>query len=113
MDDCDGRRRMRQLYIRPGVGRTGFVEAMNRRWGRDGVRCSRGSNDELYPHYFVAATESHIELHLDQRYNRLPGDSFFVRTTYDIDGEAEFCAFFEPLLLPGGGRHEFIGESIR
>ncbi len=75
----NGRRRMRQLYVRPGVGRTGFVEAMSRRWGRDNLRCSRSSKEEYYPHYFVPAIEGHIELHLDPQYNRLLGDSFFVR----------------------------------
>lgn len=108
----NGRRRMRQLYIRSGIGRTGFVEAMARRWGRDGLRCSGSSNDELYPHYFVSAIEGHIELHLDPQYNRLPGDSFFVRACYDIDSEADLAAFVEPLLLPGGGPHEFTGEPI-
>jgi hypothetical protein len=107
----NGRRRMRQLYVRAGVGREGFVEAMARRWGHANLRCSRNSKDELYPHYFVAAIEGHIELHLDPQYNRLPGDSFFVRACYDIDGEADLAAFVEPLLLPGGGPHEFIGAS--
>jgi len=108
----NGRRRMRQLYIRPGVGRTGFVDAMAGRWGRDGVRCSRSAKEELYPYYFVQAIETHIELHLDPQYNRLPGDSFFVRACYDIDSEADFASFVEPLLLPGGGPHEFTGEPI-
>ena len=107
----NGRRRMRQLYVRPGVGRTGFVEAMARRWGRDNLRCSRSSEAEYYPHYFVPAIEGHIELHLDPQYNRLPGDSFFVRACYDIDSEADLAAFVEPLLLPGGGPHELMGEA--
>ena len=108
----NGRRRMRQLYVRPGVGRSGFVEAMARRWGSDSLRCSRSSKDELYPHYFVPAIEGHIELHLDPEYNRLPGDSFVVRACYDIDCEADFAAFVEPLLLPGGGPYEYTGEPI-
>jgi hypothetical protein len=108
----NGRRRMRQLYVRPGVGRTGFVEAMARRWGPDTLRCSRSAQGELYPHYFVAAIEGHIELHLDPQYSQLPGDSFFVRACYDIESEAELAAFVEPLLLPGGGPHEFTGEPI-
>jgi hypothetical protein len=108
----NGRRRMRQLYVRPGVGRAGFVEAMARRWGPDTLRCSRSTQGELYPHYFEAAIEGHIELHLDPQYPRLPGDSFFVRACYDIDSEAELAAFVEPLLLPGGGPHEFMGEPI-
>jgi hypothetical protein len=105
------RRRMRQLCVRPGVGRSGFVEAMARRWGRAHLRCSRSSKDELYPHYFVAAIEGHIELHLDPQYNRLPGDSFFVRARYDIESEADLATFVEPLLLPGGGPHDSIGPS--
>jgi hypothetical protein len=108
----NGRRRMRQLYIRSEVGRTGFVEAMARRWGRESLRCSGRSDDELFPDYFVPAIEGHLELHLDPRYNRLPGDSFFVRATYDIDSEADLAAFVEPLLLPGGGPHEFTGEPF-
>jgi hypothetical protein len=59
----NGGRRMRQLYVRPGVGRTGFVEAMARRWGSDNLRCSRTSKEEYYPHYFVPAIEGHIVLH--------------------------------------------------
>lgn len=105
------RRRMRQLYVRPGVGRGGFVEAMARQWGRAHVRCSRTNSDELYPHYFVAAIGGHIELHLDPQYNRLRGDSFFVRARYDIESEADLAAFVEPLLLPGGGPYEFLGPS--
>lgn len=110
-EPCNGRRRMRQLYVRSGVGRTGFVEALVGRWGRDSLRCSRSSKEELYPVYFVAAIEAYIELHLDPQYNRLPGDSFFVRVCYDIDSEDDLAAFVEPLLLPGGGPHEFMGES--
>lgn len=105
----NGRRRMRQFCVRSGVGRTGFVEAMGQRWGQDTVRCSRITDAELYPHYFVPAIEGHIELHLDPQYNRLPGDSFFVRVCYDIDSEADLAAFAEPLLLPGGGPHERTG----
>jgi hypothetical protein len=108
----NGRRRMRQLYVRPGVGRAGFFEAMARRWGSDSLRCSRSSKDERYPHYFVPAIEGHIELHLDPEYNRLPGDSFFVRACYDMESEADLAAFVEPLLLPGGGPHEYTGEPI-
>jgi hypothetical protein len=108
----NGRRRMRQLYVRPGVGRTGFVESMARRWGRDNLRCSRSSKEEYYPDYFVPAIEGHIELHLDPQSNRLPGDSFFVRVCYDIDSEADLAAFVEPLLLPGGGPHEFMREPF-
>lgn len=104
----NGRRRMRQFYVRSGVGRTGFVEALARRWGRDSLRCS--CREEFYPLYFVTAIEAYIELHLDPQYNRLPGDSFFVRASYDIDSEADLAAFVEPLLLPGGGPYEFIGE---
>lgn len=109
-EPTNGRRRMRQLYVRPGVGRIGFVEAMVRRWGRDSVRCSRYSTEELNPHYFVTAIEGHIELGLGPQYDRLPGDSFFVRACYDIDSEADLASFIEPLLLPGGGPHEFIGK---
>jgi hypothetical protein len=107
----NGRRRMRQLYVRPGVGGDGFVEAMAKRWGRQSLRRSSASQDELWPVYCVAPIEGYIELHLDPQYNRLPGDSFFVRARYDIDSEAEFAEFVEPLLLPGGGPHEFIGDS--
>ena len=40
-----------------------------------------------------------------------PADGFFVRARYDIDSETDLAAFAEPLLLPGGGPHDFIGES--
>ncbi|MFO0964071.1 MAG: hypothetical protein U0793_00605 [Gemmataceae bacterium] len=107
----NGRRRMRQLYVRPGVDRAGFVEAMARRWGSNTLRCSRPSKEELYPHYFVHAIEAHIELHLDPQYPKLPSGSFFVRASYDADSEADFAAFVEPLLLPGGGPHECAGDK--
>jgi hypothetical protein len=107
----NGRRRMRQLYVRSGVGHDGFVDCMAHRWGHESLRCSRNSPGELYPHYFAAAIEGHLELHLDPQRNRLPHGSFFVRARYDIDSEAEWASFVEPLLLPGGGPHEFIGES--
>ena len=85
---------------------------MARRWGRDSLRCSRSSDEELYPHYFVTAIEGDIELHLDPHDNRLSENSFFVRACYDIDIEADLAAFVEPLLLPGGGPHERTGEPI-
>jgi len=107
----NGRRRMRQLNVRSGVGREGFVDAMVRRWGRESLRCSRSKKDELFPVYFLSAIEGCIELHLDPQYNQLPADSFFVRARYDIDSEMEFAACVEPLLLPGGGPHEFIGDA--
>jgi hypothetical protein len=110
-EPMNGRRRMCQFYVRPGVGRVGFVESMAQRWGRESLRCSRSARDELFPHYFVPAIEGHIELYLDPQYNRLPGDSFFVRARYDIDSEAELAAFAEPLLLPGGGPHDYVGDS--
>jgi hypothetical protein len=109
----NGRRRMRQFYVGPGIGRKGFVEAMGRRWGRENLLCSRNS-EHPYPIYFMSAIEGQFDLHLDPNdpdYNRLPGDSFFVRARYDLDSEADLTAFAEPLLLPGGGPHEFIGES--
>jgi hypothetical protein len=93
----NGRRRMRQLYVGPGLGRAGFVEAMARRWGRESLRCSRNSPDELYPVYFVPEIEGRIELHLDPEYPRLPAGSFFVRARYDIDSEGR-TRLWPPLL---------------
>ncbi|HQR09005.1 MAG TPA: hypothetical protein PLN21_19440 [Gemmatales bacterium] len=107
----NGRRRMRQLYIRPGVGRTGFADALARRWGRDTVRCSRNSPDDLHPTYFVSAIEAYIELSLGPKQG-IPSDSFFVRASYDVDSEVDFSAFVEPLLLPGGGPYESLGEPF-
>ena len=106
----NGRRRMRVFAVRAGIGRDGFVDSMARRWGREGMRCSRTAGDELYPHYFVPAIEGHIELLL-AKHDRLHPDWFTVRARYDIDSEADLAAFVEPLLLPGGGPHDFIGES--
>jgi hypothetical protein len=106
----NGRRRMSVLTIRPGIVPGGFIESMARRWGREGLRCSRPSADETYPHYFVPAIEGHIELLLEKS-NRLPPGSFSVRARYDRDSETDFAAFAEPLLLPGGGPHDFTGEA--
>jgi hypothetical protein len=107
----NGRRRMRTFAVRPGIGGGGFVDAMAQHWGRESLRCSRNSIDELYPHYFVPAIEGHIELHLDPNYSRLPSGCFFVRARYDIASEAVLTAFVEALLLPGGGPYDYIGES--
>lgn len=108
----NGRRRMRQLSIRSEIGRTGFVEALARRWGRESIRCPCISSDDLYPDYFVSTIEGYFELHLDLRNTRLPGNSFFVRASYDIDSEADFADFVQPLLLPGGGPYDCSGEPF-
>jgi hypothetical protein len=107
----NGRRRMRIFAVRTGVGRDGLVDSMARRWGHEGLRCSRTASDELYPHYFVPAIEGQVELLLDARHNRLPADSFYVRARYDIDSDPDVAAFSESLLLPGGSPGGYVGEA--
>ena len=106
----NGRRRMRQLYVRPGIGRNGLVQAMVKRWGQDSVRCSRTGEDELDPHYFVSPIEAHLDVQLEQS-SQLPQGAFFVRAHYSIDSEADFANWVEPLLLPGGGPHECVQDN--
>ncbi|MCE9531278.1 MAG: SMI1/KNR4 family protein [Planctomycetes bacterium] len=108
----NGRRRERVLAVRPGIGHKGFVDLMAERWGRESLRCSRSSIDELgCPHYFESGIEGHIELLLAKA-DDLPPDCFYARVRYDIGSERDFSAFVEPLLLPGGGQHDFIGEPM-
>jgi hypothetical protein len=107
----NGRRRMRVFAVRPSIGHDGFVDSMARRWGLEGLRCSRTASDELYPHFFVAAIEGHIELLLDASHNRLPPDCFYVRARYDIDSEPDVAAFVEAMSLPGGSPSDYLGEA--
>jgi hypothetical protein len=107
----NGRRRMRVFAVRAGVGRAGLVDSLARRWGREGLRCSRTAGDELYPHYFVPAIEGHVELLLDTSQNRLPAGSFYVRARYDSDSEPDVAAFAESLSLPGGSPGNYLGEA--
>lgn len=107
----NGRRRMRVFAVRAGVERDGLVESMARRWGREGLRCSRTAIDELYPHYFVPPIEGHVELLLDASHNRLPNGSFYVRARYDIDSEQDVAVFAESLVPPGGSPGDYLGEA--
>jgi hypothetical protein len=99
---------MRVCAVRPGVVQEGFVEAMPRRWGLETLRQSR--TDSTNPYYFVPAIEGLFELLL-WKPTGLPPGCFYVRARYDIDFEGELAAFVEPLLLPGGGPDDFIGDS--
>lgn len=98
----NGRRKTRGFDIRAGIGRHGFLDAVTRRWGNEGLRRSRQAADEEYPNLFVPAIGGRFELFLDPKYNRLPPDCFFVRAKYDTDHEADVAAFVESVLLPGG-----------
>jgi hypothetical protein len=97
----NGRRRMSVFAVRPEVGRDGFIDAMTRRWGKDGVRCSRPAKEELNPHFFVSAIEGHLELLLDPSSWALPAGGFHVRARYDTDSDEEVADLVQSVALPG------------
>lgn len=97
----NGRRKMCDFLVGPGIGGPGFVDALTRRWGSNASRQSRTFEGGGYVSVFLPAIESRFEVNVDSIAARMPHRNFAVRAWYDMDYESELIAFAEPVVLPG------------